>query len=360
MGGFNLPKMSLTQHHISDDLRESFSSFEHDVVHDDLRGSFSARKQEISQHLSDDLRESFSSAPHDDLRGSFSASADVLSDDFRESLNAARSDDLRGSFATRAPSDDLRGSFSASAPIDDLRGSLRMQSRHRRLPHGHSLETPESRQWRRGQSVAPPQHARPKQFTAGARRPPRSRDAIARLMAKDLAGVKAGHAHKKSQIHGKRKKVPQPVPQPKPVVVEPSPPEPAPAPQPARISAPPEHTELFKAAEKQLWTTPQVFQCIVGNPGVGYRHSPDFADKDVNKDNRGPRSTLEDGTPIQKCVIGTEFVKSKEGVTFLKCSTGRGWLPLHTPNGTRDCFQHLGAEREVDTSNMTFKRSASM
>ena len=139
--------MSLTG--ISDDPRESFSS----APHDDLRGSFSSRKQDIS----------------DDLRGSFSASAGALSDDFRESLDAARSDDLRGSFATRAPSNDLRGSFSASAPSDDLRESLKMQPRHRRLPFGHSTETPESRDWRQGQSVAPPQHARPKQFTSGAR-----------------------------------------------------------------------------------------------------------------------------------------------------------------------------------------------
>jgi len=349
MGGFNLPKMSLTQHHISDDLRESFSSFEHDVVHDDLRGSFSARKQEISQHLSDDLRESFSSAPHDDLRGSFSASADVLSDDFRESLNAARSDDLRGSFATRAPCDDLCESFSASSPIDDLRESLKMEPRHRRLPFGHSTETPESRDWRKGQSVAPPQHARPKQFTAGARRPPRSRDAIARLMAKDLAHVEAGHAKKKREAHERRKKQAAAKKQPKP-----SPPVPTPAPDPP---AAPEHTELFKEIENELWTTPQVFVCIVGHPGVGYRFTPSFADKDKNKDNRGPRCTLEDGTPIQRCAIGTEFVKSKEGVTFLKCSTGRGWLPLHTPNGTQDCFKHLGAEGEVDTSNMRFKRT---
>jgi len=349
MGRLNLPKMSLTQHHISDDLRESFSSFEHDVVHDDLRGSFSARKQEISQHLSDDLRESFSSAPHDDLRGSFSASADVLSDDFRESLNAARSDDLRGSFATRAPCDDLCESFSASSPIDDLRESLKMEPRHRRLPFGHSTETPESRDWRKGQSVAPPQHARPKQFTAGARRPPRSRDAIARLMAKDLAHVEAGHAKKKREAHERRKKQAAAKKQPKP-----SPPVPAPAPDPP---AAPEHTELFKEIENELWTTPQVFVCIVGHPGVGYRFTPSFADKDKNKDNRGPRCTLEDGTPIQRCAIGTEFVKSKEGVTFLKCSTGRGWLPLHTPNGTQDCFKHLGAEGEVDTSNMRFKRT---
>merc|ERR1712195_236138 len=314
MGGFNLPKMSLTQHHISDDLRESFS-----------------------------------------------ASADVLSDDFRESLNAARSDDLRGSFATRAPCDDLCESFSASSPIDDLRESLKMEPRHRRLPFGHSTETPESRDWRKGQSVAPPQHARPKQFTAGARRPPRSRDAIARLMAKDLAHVEAGHAKKKREAHERRKKQAAAKKQPKP-----SPPVPAPAPEPSRISlcsdppAAPEHTELFKEIENELWTTPQVFVCIVGHPGVGYRFTPSFADKDKNKDNRGPRCTLEDRTPIQRCAIGTEFVKSKEGVTFLKCSTGRGWLPLRTPKGDKVIMIHLGAEGQVDTSNMRFKTSVNM
>ena len=73
--------------------------------------------------------------------------------------------------------------------------------------------------------------------------------------------------------------------------------------------------------------------------------------QDKNKDNRGPRCTLEDGTPIQsvRCVIGTEFVKSKEGVTFLKCSTGRGWLPLHTPNVcVRMSFTHFAFSPALD------------
>ena len=113
-----------------------------------------------------------------------------------------------------------------------------------------------------------------------------------------------------------------------------------------------EKTRQAEEAVTELWTTPQLFACTIGHPGVGYRLSADFSDKvnmdrgsrisdkvlttcllqDPNDSNRGPRSTDHLGNSRPKCVIGTEFVKSREGVTFLKCSTGRGWLPLHTPN----------------------------
>ena len=33
---------------------------------------------------------------------------------------------------------------------------------------------------------------------------------------------------------------------------------------------------------------------------------------------------------------------------FVKCLSGRGWLPLTNPGGSRICFEHLGEESEID------------
>merc|ERR1712166_1604590 len=326
-------------------------------------------------------------------------------------LSRQLSDDLRGSSSTTAPSNELRGSSSTTGLSRQLTGSLatsaprqrelEMQPRHRRLPQGHSTETLASRQWRRGESKVRPQHARPQRFGSSVRRPPRSRKAIGQAMTKDLARVKSERNVQPTPMPTIAKPTPKPIiaqPNPEPIIAQPTPkpiiaqptPKPIiaqPTPKPAsprspisaatlmRVSsssAPPKSpigqpvpvrkaagialmrkkTRQAEEAVKELWTTPQIFECLIPDPGVGYRLSADFADKDPNDSNRGPRCTLEDGTPHPKCVIGTEFVKSKEGVTFLKCCTGRGWLPLHTPDGARVLFKHLGAEGEVDTSKL--------
>ena len=39
--------------------------------------------------------------------------------------------------------------------------------------------------------------------------------------------------------------------------------------------------QVREETKNELWTTPQVFECNTPSPGVGYRHSPDFADKVV-------------------------------------------------------------------------------
>ena len=39
--------------------------------------------------------------------------------------------------------------------------------------------------------------------------------------------------------------------------------------------------QLGEETKNELWTTPQIFECNAPSPGVGYRHSPDFADKVV-------------------------------------------------------------------------------
>jgi len=108
-----------------------------------------------------------------------------------------------------------------------------------------------------------------------------------------------------------------------------------------------------KEASDESWSTPQVFECTQPHPGVAYRHSPKFADK--NSDGKGPKSTHESGAPLQKCVVGSDFVKSSEGITFMKCSTGRGWLPLHNPSGSINCFKHLGEHGEVDENGLRFQ-----
>jgi len=98
------------------------------------------------------------------------------------------------------------------------------------------------------------------------------------------------------------------------------------------------------------WDTPQVFECVIPHPGVGYRNSVDFNDK--NPDNKGPKCTSSTGESMQKCVIGTEFQKGPTGVLFLKCTTGRGWLPMTNVKGDVQCFKHLGPVSEVQTKDL--------
>ena len=81
----------------------------------------------------------------------------------------------------------------------------------------------------------------------------------------------------------------------------------------------------------------QVYQCQIASPGVGYRHTPSFADK--VPDGTGPQSP--------DCIIATAMEQGPQAV-FVKCSSGRGWLPLTNPGGSRICFEHLGEESKID------------
>jgi len=81
----------------------------------------------------------------------------------------------------------------------------------------------------------------------------------------------------------------------------------------------------------------QVFQCQIDKPGVGYRNTPSFADK--VPDGTGPESP--------NCIIATAMQHGPQAV-FIKCASGRGWLPLTNPSGSRICFKHLGAEGELN------------
>jgi hypothetical protein len=83
----------------------------------------------------------------------------------------------------------------------------------------------------------------------------------------------------------------------------------------------------------------RVFQCMIPHPGVGYRNTPSFPDK--VPDGTGPEAP--------QCIVADAMVQGPKAV-FVRCVTGRGWLPLTDPNGSRICFKHLGETDDVDLS----------
>jgi len=97
---------------------------------------------------------------------------------------------------------------------------------------------------------------------------------------------------------------------------------------------------------KQLGLKPEVFkfgrriyQCNIPAPGVGYRNTPEFPDKNPNA--TGPQHPQ---------VIVADAIVQGPKAAFIRCCSGKGWLPLTDPNGTRICFQHVDEESKVDTS----------
>eukprot|EP00656_Telonema_subtile_P039887 TRINITY_DN44971_c0_g1_i1.p1 TRINITY_DN44971_c0_g1~~TRINITY_DN44971_c0_g1_i1.p1 ORF type:complete len:495 (+),score=84.61 TRINITY_DN44971_c0_g1_i1:159-1643(+) len=75
----------------------------------------------------------------------------------------------------------------------------------------------------------------------------------------------------------------------------------------------------------------RIYQCLIESPGVGYRRSPAFKDK--CRDTPGPKAP--------ECIVATAM-RQGDKMIYLKCKSGRGWLPLTTPNGKLKCFQHVG------------------
>jgi hypothetical protein len=74
------------------------------------------------------------------------------------------------------------------------------------------------------------------------------------------------------------------------------------------------------------------YQCLAPHPGVGYRNTPVFPDKNDGGDG-----------PVEGEVIkATAIVQGPQGI-FLRCSSGHGWLPLTNPE-KKDArlFGHLG------------------
>eukprot|EP00658_Telonema_sp_P-2_P070037 TRINITY_DN59671_c0_g1_i1.p1 TRINITY_DN59671_c0_g1~~TRINITY_DN59671_c0_g1_i1.p1 ORF type:complete len:389 (+),score=66.23 TRINITY_DN59671_c0_g1_i1:106-1272(+) len=85
----------------------------------------------------------------------------------------------------------------------------------------------------------------------------------------------------------------------------------------------------------------RVYKCTVPPPGVGYRHTPDFANK--NTDGCGPT--------LDQHVIADALCQGPKAV-FVRCVSGRGWLPLTDPSGKRRLFEYKGLEEDIDTSNL--------
>jgi len=81
----------------------------------------------------------------------------------------------------------------------------------------------------------------------------------------------------------------------------------------------------------------RVYQCTVPNPGVGYRHTPQFADK--NKDGTGPQDP--------QVVIADRICQGPSAV-FIRCTSGKGWLPISNPDGKQQILKHIGKASEIN------------
>lgn len=84
----------------------------------------------------------------------------------------------------------------------------------------------------------------------------------------------------------------------------------------------------------------RVFQCVTTDAGVGYRVSPDFG------------HTV---APASVGVYGPEVVVADaicQGpkAAFIRCTTGRGWLPLTDEAGKITLFKHIGRLQDIDTN----------
>jgi len=110
-------------------------------------------------------------------------------------------------------------------------------------------------------------------------------------------------------------------------------------------AAPDSHMQMdlaqlgLNAAEFQFGR--RVYQCEVPAPGVGYRKTPSFSDK--VPDGAGPRKPQ---------VIIADAIVQGPRAAFIRCCSGKGWLPLTDPNGRRICFRHLDQEQYVDFYNL--------
>eukprot|EP00656_Telonema_subtile_P004269 TRINITY_DN11936_c0_g2_i14.p1 TRINITY_DN11936_c0_g2~~TRINITY_DN11936_c0_g2_i14.p1 ORF type:complete len:356 (+),score=116.40 TRINITY_DN11936_c0_g2_i14:67-1134(+) len=83
----------------------------------------------------------------------------------------------------------------------------------------------------------------------------------------------------------------------------------------------------------------RVYQCVQAPPGVGYRFTPDFGDK--NKDGSGPESP--------QVIVANAICQGPKAI-FVHGTSGRGWLPITDPSGSKILFKHLGRVEDVDLS----------
>jgi len=72
----------------------------------------------------------------------------------------------------------------------------------------------------------------------------------------------------------------------------------------------------------------RVYECLINSPGVGYRNSPKFGDK--NKDGTGPVAP--------QCIVANAICQGKSAV-FVRDKRNGLWLPLSSPDG-QPLFKH--------------------
>jgi len=84
----------------------------------------------------------------------------------------------------------------------------------------------------------------------------------------------------------------------------------------------------------------RVFQCVVPNPGVGYRNTPAFPDK--NKDGTGPQNPQ---------VVVADRICQGPNAVFIRCTSGKGWLPISNPDGKQQILKHVGKESDTNMAN---------
>lgn len=94
----------------------------------------------------------------------------------------------------------------------------------------------------------------------------------------------------------------------------------------------------------------RVYACKVGGAsragaGVAYRNSPVFSDK--RTDGSGPVEP--------EYVIADRMVQGPQAV-FIRDASGKGWLPLTSPDGQIHCFQHMGREGEANLSGLVMAK----
>merc|ERR1711934_822984 len=79
----------------------------------------------------------------------------------------------------------------------------------------------------------------------------------------------------------------------------------------------------------------RVFECKIDPPGVGYRNTPEFSNK--NTDGTGPQAP--------DLVIADAICQGPRAI-FIREAESKLWLPLTDPKGERVCFEHKGRDNE--------------
>jgi len=91
----------------------------------------------------------------------------------------------------------------------------------------------------------------------------------------------------------------------------------------------------------------RVYQCMIAWPGVAYRNTPVWDDRDDKF--VGPLTG--------EVVIASAIVQGPRCV-FIKCVSGNGWLPMSDLNGGQMCFKHLGPLNKIQFNRYDMCKSA--